>query len=236
MIMAGGVGRRMGIALPKQFAQLGGRSVVERAVDAFDGHEGIDAVAVVVHPDWRERMEAIAEENKWRKLEKIVDGGSERYLSSLHAVEAFAEEAVESNLLLHDAARPLVSAAVIGRVVEALRRWEAVGVGVPSRDTVWTVGSDGEEFIVDQIPERRTMWLAQTPQAFRLRLLREAYQKAASEGFGWATDDCGMVRRYCESTAIHVVEGDELNFKITTAADLARARSYIEEKNDEKQC
>lgn len=224
VILAGGTGSRMGTQKPKQFLPIDGRMVIERAVDAFDSHNAIDEVAIVIHPDWREEMEKVVARNGWRKVTKVIDGGAERYLSTLNALMAYIDEPDDTNLLLHDAARPWVSSVVIDRVIEALVQHEAVGVAVPSTDTVWEVHADiGEDYFgrfVARIPERRLMWRAQTPQAFRLPLLRDAYQRALQDPQFRVTDDCGVVRRYMPGTKIAVVEGEEINRKITTAVDL----------------
>ena len=242
VVLAGGVGKRLGAEKPKQFLPLGGRTLIEWSVDVFDRHHAIDEVAVVVHPDWRAEMETLRTRNEWRKLTRLIDGGSERYMSSLNAIMAYLDYPDETNLLLHDAARPLLPAAVVDRVVAALQHHEAVGVAVPSTDTVWEVRPDmgvesGEwrvesgEFVVPRfvarIPERRTMWLAQTPQAFRLPLIRDAYQRALQDPQFAATDDCGVVRRYMPEVKVTVVEGDTRNFKITTLYDLQLAQNVI---------
>lgn len=231
VILAGGTGSRMGAEMPKQFLPLAGRAVIEHSIETFCNHPAIDEVAVVVHPEWRGRMEAIAA-NGWAKLKKIVDGGAERYMSSLNAIMAYIDEPDDTNLLLHDAARPWVSAEIVDRVVAALKHNEAVGVAVPSTDTVWEVHPDmsaemimeGGKFemprLVARIPERMLMWRAQTPQAFRLPLIRDAYQRALQDPQFRATDDCGVVRKYIPGTKICVVEGSEENKKITFAEDM----------------
>jgi 2-C-methyl-D-erythritol 4-phosphate cytidylyltransferase len=232
VILAGGVGSRMGASMPKQFMPLAGRTVIEYSIETFNAHPKIDEVAVVIHPDWRDRMEALADAGKWAKLKKIVDGGAERYLSTLNAVMAYIDEPDDTNLLLHDAARPWVTKEIVDRVAAALQYHEAVGVAVPSTDTVWEVHPDfNSEFgvrsseyeiprFVARIPERRLMWRAQTPQAFRLPLIRDAYQRALQDPQFQATDDCGVVRKYMPGTKICVVEGSEENKKITFAEDI----------------
>lgn len=217
VVLAGGIGSRVGGDVPKQFLELEGRAVIEYSVDAFEQSEGIDEIALVIHPDWMDHMRVILRRNPWRKVRRLLPGGKERHLSSLHAVEAYAGESGDTNLLLHDAARPWVSAEIVGRVVTALQHHEAVAVGIPSTDTVWEV-SDGN---VRSIPERKRMWLAQTPQAFRLPLIREAYRRALQDPDFGATDDCGVVLRYMPDVSICVVEGDVANKKITTPKDLS---------------
>lgn len=232
IVLAGGTGSRFGGAIPKQFMPLSGRAVIEYPIDTFNSHESIDEVAVVVHPDWRDEMEKIASRNRWSKLLKIIDGGTERYMSSINAIMAYIDESEDTNLLLHDAVRPWVSREIVDRVTDALQHHEAVGVAVSSTDTVWEVHPDfsgewkaengvrGIGRFVARIPERRLMWRAQTPQAFRLPLIRDAYQRALQDPQLQATDDCGVVRKYMPGTKIHVVEGEERNRKITFAEDL----------------
>ena len=223
VILAGGTGSRVGGDKPKQFLNVDGRTVIERSIDAFVQAKGIDEVAVVVHPDWMEHMQGLLAANSWKKVKRLIEGGSERYMSSLNAIAAYIDYSDDTNLILHDAARPFVSQAVIARVVEALKHHEAVGVGIPSTDTVWEVRQDFDpqlsKFIV-RIPERSTMWRAQTPQAFRLPLIRDAYQCALQDPQFRATDDCGVVRRYLPGTKVHIVEGEEQNRKITFREDL----------------
>ena len=235
VVLAGGSGKRMGSAVPKQFLELAGRAVIEYSIDTFCSHPAIDEVAVVMHPDWRQEFQAIADRNRWTKLAKVIDGGSERYMSSLNAIMAYIDYPDATNLLLHDAARPLLSASVVDRVVAALEHNEAVGVAVPSTDTVWEVHPDmnGEwsmgmmPHLVARIPERKLMWRAQTPQAFRLPLIRDAYQRALQDPQFRATDDCGVVRRYMPGVKIAVVEGEERNMKLTSADDMPVLINYM---------
>lgn len=233
VVLAGGAGKRMGLPLPKQFALLDGRPIIAYSIETFDSHPAIDEVAVVVHPDWRGRMEEIVAANGWSKLTKVIDGGAERYMSSLNAIMAYIDYPDDTNLLLHDAARPWVSGEILDRVVASLVRHEAVGVAVPSTDTVWEVhpdmnaalGMQNEAFaiprFVARIPERKLMWRAQTPQAFRLPLIRDAYQRALQDPQFQATDDCGVVRKYMPGVKICVVEGEEGNRKITYRQDIS---------------
>lgn len=222
----------MGSSVPKQFMSLDGSTVIEHSIETFCRHEAIDEVAVVVHPDWRGEMEAIVARNSWKKLTRLIDGGAERYLSTLNAVMAYIDYPDDTNLLLHDAARPFVSEEIVSRVAESLKNNVAVGVAIPSTDTVWEIHPDFSDessitssnftvpHLIARIPERKLMWRAQTPQAFRLPLIRDAYQRALQDPQFRATDDCGVVRNYMPGTKIAVVEGEERNRKITFAEDL----------------
>lgn len=218
IILAGGTGSRFGADRPKQFLDLGGRMVIERSIDAFDQHAGVGEVAVVVHPDWIDFMADVVARNHWQKVTRIIPGGSERYMSSLHAIQAYEHQTQWRNIILHDAARPWVSHDVISRVVAALGEHEAVGVGIPSTDTIWQL--DGDGVCIQSVPERARMFRAQTPQAFRLDIIAEAYRRALSDPHMQATDDCGVVLRYMPEVPIHIVVGEEQNRKITFQADI----------------
>ena len=215
VILAGGVGSRMGCAIPKQFLEFKGRPLIEYAVERFDRHASIDEIAIVMHPDYLDRMERIVRKNGWSKVRKLLKGGAERTDSSLAAIRAYEGEP-DVNLLLHDAARPWVSEETVTRVVEALETHEAVGVAIPSTDTVWMV----EQGKVSAIPSRKKMWLAQTPQAFRLPLIAEAYRRALQDPDFRATDDCGVVLKYIPESEIIAVLGEVQNSKVTFPEDL----------------
>ena len=216
VILAGGTGSRMGKDLPKQFIAVNERCIIEYAIDAFEQNDSIDEICAVVHPAWIEHMKYIVSCNEWEKFTKIVVGGDERYMSSLHAIQAYENEPEDSLILFHDAARPLVSQELISGVVDALKDCRAAGVAVSCTDTIWHM-KDG---MINDIPERRSLMRAQTPQGFQLGVLREAYQNAISEGNIDVTDDCGIVKKYLPEVHIHVIEGDERNIKVTYPSDL----------------
>lgn len=223
VVLAGGIGSRMGGDKPKQFMLLDGRCVIEYSIDVFDRCAGVDEVVVVVHPLWMDFMRQIVSRNNWMKVSRLVEGGSERYLSSVNALEACQGYPDDVNMIFHDAARPWLSDGLIDNVLTALVDHVAVGVAVPSTDTVWEVAggmSGSTAGSVVNIPDRRTMWRAQTPQAFRLSVIRDAYRKALADPLFSSTDDCGVVKRYAPEVDIHVVMGSEQNKKITFAGDL----------------
>ncbi len=231
VILAGGIGARVGGNTPKQLLPLqDGKSVLEHAVDAFEQSPYIDEVCIVMHPDYIMHAEQMLLANAWQKVRHIIPGGKERWESSVHAIRAFTPYTLHptpiTNLLLHDAARPFVSQEIIARVCEALEEHEAVTVAIPSTDTVYEM-VDGK---VARIPQRSTIMRAQTPQAFRLELIAEAYAKAlgvdslsaeaCAEAHLPATDDCGVVYEHMPQVPIYIVEGEEQNKKITFKEDI----------------
>lgn len=223
-ILAGGTGKRVGGEIPKQFLNLGNRMVIERTIDAFEINDNIDEIIVVMHADHLDYMRTIAQKNGWKKLTHIVAGGKERYQSTLAALDCCLEEKLDSNLLIHDAARPMVSQRIINDVASALENYSAVAVGVPSSDTVWQISGDNT---IHSIPERASLLLAQTPQAFRLGVIREAYSHAIHSASVPATDDCGIVVRYLPQVAIHTVIGETTNVKITYPEDIKKIESTL---------
>ena len=231
VILAGGIGARVGGNTPKQLLPLAdGRSVLEHAVSAFELSPYIHEVCIVMHPDYIAYVEQMLLANAWQKVRHIIPGGKERWESSVNAIRAYTPYALhatpDANLLLHDAARPFVSQQIIARVCEALMEHEAVTVAIPSTDTVYEMADNQ----VARIPQRSTIMRAQTPQAFRLELIAAAYTKALGADICDeqvcvachlpATDDCGIVHEHMPEVPIYIVEGEEQNKKITFKEDI----------------
>lgn len=216
IILAGGIGSRIGGKTPKQLLPLAdGRSILEHSVDAFEAAPCIDEIALVMHPDWLEEAQAVVQRNKWRKVKSIIPGGSERRESSWHAVLAYKEE-TDAALWFHDAARPFVSQRILTDVAQALETHAAVTVAVPVTDTLYHV-ADGH---IADIPSRSEFMRAQTPQAFRLEVIEEAFRRAMTSGQVAATDDVGIVHRYMPELPVYIVAGEETNRKITYIEDI----------------
>lgn len=221
IVLAGGSGKRMGTNVPKQYLEIRGRMVIEYAIDAFDRNENIDEVAVVVSADNVETMQEIASNNSWKKLQRILVGGKERYDSSLSAINAYKDE--DCNLIFHDAARPLVTQKIINDVVLKLQTCQAVGVAQPSVDTILFI----EDGIIKSVPDRSTLRRAQTPQGFDISIIRNAYEIGLQDSEFKATDDCGIVLRYRPDIPIHIVDGDEACMKITYKSDTKLLEQYL---------
>lgn len=214
VILAGGVGNRLDSSHPKQFFKVAGKTVIEHTVDVFEKSRDIDEIVVVINSLFLERMEELALKNEWKKLRKILKGGSERYYSSLAAIRAYAgKENVK--LIFHDAVRPLLSQRIIRETVSALDKYGAVDVAIPAVDTIIAV----EDHFIRQIPDRSKLMRGQTPQGFRLPVIWKAYELAIKDPEFKATDDCGVVLKYLPDEPIYVVQGDEANMKLTYKED-----------------
>jgi 2-C-methyl-D-erythritol 4-phosphate cytidylyltransferase len=234
VVLAGGSGQRFGAEVPKQLLELDGRTLLEHCVAAFDAAPGVDEVLVVMPPgrtaDAKELLDGHGGRG-YAKLAGIIEGGATRPGSTRAAIAAVSarrgaagDDGDDWGVLFHDAARPLVDQRIIADCVAALQRVDAVGVAVPSADTIVVV--DGG--VMTQIPRRDSMLRCQTPQGFRLPVITRAHDLALADPDYVPTDDCGVVLRYLPDVPVHVVEGSERNLKITYPRDLAIARALLE--------
>jgi 2-C-methyl-D-erythritol 4-phosphate cytidylyltransferase/2-C-methyl-D-erythritol 2,4-cyclodiphosphate synthase len=212
IIAAGGAGLRVGGDVPKQFLRLAdGSTILERSVAAFERHDRIAEIVLALPPD------AAPEAGGWTKV-RTVAGGARRQDSVANAFDAVAAHA--DVVLVHDAARPFVSAGIISRAIDAAAEHGAAIVALPVTDTVKHVTmEEGRRVIAGTIP-RESIYLAQTPQAFARRVLAAAV--ALGRSGVEATDEAALAE--LAGHPVHIVEGDADNMKITTAADLERAR------------
>lgn len=225
VIVAAGRGLRMGGTVPKQFLPLGGLPVLARTVNAFLCHPLIDLVVVVVNPDDENHARtlvrthcATADEHRLR----FTGGGATRQLSVAAGLEALADAAVapEGVVLIHDAARPLLSQDLITRAIDAARLHGAAVPALRVADTIKQLGSDG---CVSGTLDRQALRAIQTPQSFRLALAREAH--AAAGALADALDDAALVERMGHK--VHVFEGETAAMKLTTSDDFLRAEALI---------
>lgn len=209
VILASGKGNRFGGEIPKQFVKIGTKTILEKAVDAFEKSSYIDFIILVITPGYKSEAEKLL--SGYKKVLKIVEGGKTRKESSYIGVSAIDE--LDANVFIHDCARPFVSERILKDCNDAIKQHEAVGVAIPSTDTIICV----ENNYIKQIPERSSMMCIQTPQCFRLGLIKKAHELAVNdENF---TDDCGLVIKY-NLAKIFVVEGDISNLKITYSNDI----------------
>ena len=219
LVAAGGRGVRVGGDPPKQFLDIGGRSILEMSVAAMAASERIDEIVVALPAEY---LDGVAK--NWTgvtaKPVAFVAGGARRQDS---VANAFAKSSRDAGVIvIHDAARPFVTAELIARTVDAAYAHGAAIAAIPVRDTVKQAGDpdrDGSRPIRATIP-RDTVFLAQTPQAFRRDVLARALDEGKSID---ATDEAMLVERL--GLPVHVVEGDVRNVKITTPHDLATAKA-----------
>jgi 2-C-methyl-D-erythritol 4-phosphate cytidylyltransferase len=224
VVLAGGVGQRLGAGLPKQLLRLAGRTLIEHCVAAFEQAPGIDEILVVMAGGYTGQVSALLADAGYRKVSAVIEGGVTRPDSTRAALAAIARaQPGEAGVLLHDAARPLVDGRIIADCVASLRVHDAAGVAVPASDTMVITG-DG---VMRSMPRRDTLLRCQTPQCFRLSVITRAHELAAADPDFAPTDDCGVVLRYLPEVSVHIVEGSERNIKITYPQDLAIAEALL---------
>ncbi|HBC7650059.1 TPA: bifunctional cytidylyltransferase/SDR family oxidoreductase [Escherichia coli] len=228
VILSGGMGARFGGTLPKQFTKLAGKAVIEYTVEAFEKSLNIDEIIIVSHPSYVDLIWKFVKKNQWKKVTKVFNGGKERFDSTYSALQGLEGEDNNSNILLHDAVRPLINESIINNCIDALRNFEAVDVVIPSADTLVEVYDDG---CISNIPNRAVMRRGQTPQAFKLGTLKQAYQRAINAQRFSFTCDCGVVRSMVPGVRVATVVGAESNMKVTHPIDLFIAEKLLQEAN-----
>lgn len=216
IIVAAGRGERAGDGIPKQFRSLAGRSVLARTLDALAGHAAIRRVVVVVNPQDTDHVAAVRRETAHSFA--TVPGGATRTDSVRAGLAALADDAPDA-VMIHDAARPFLSSALIDRLADALGRHEAVIPALPATDALMRVMTDG---MIAEPVDRAVVRAAQTPQAFRFDTLGAAYARL---GGGGLADDAAVI--LAAGGQVHTVEGETENFKLTRPADFRRAEAML---------
>lgn len=222
IILASGVGSRLGLDIPKQFLEFKGKSILEYSILAFHLHEKVDEIIIVSHPDYIFRVEDIVKNGNYKKVSKIVAGGETRQESSSNGV--FAVEYNNAKILIHDAVRPFVTKRIIDDCISALDKFKAINVAIESSDTIIEVDKDN---CVKNIPQRKNLRRVQTPQGFDLKIIKQAHNLASQRNDLSFTDDCGLVQEF-QLAKIKVIEGDEKNIKITYPSDIKLAENIID--------
>lgn len=223
VVVAAGRGTRFGDKLPKQFHPMAGKPLLAHALVPLNAHPRIENIIIVGAEEWLAYIAAeIIEPFGFQKITRIVAGGKERQDSVLAGVQALERPALP--VVIHDAARPLVTAELIDRVLDGLQGADACVPGIPSPDTVKQIEASWVQYTLD----REKLRLIQTPQAFRAGALLQALQQITA-GEQVVTDEATLIERM--GGRVRVVEGDRQNFKITTALDFQLAEYIIKERS-----
>ncbi len=231
IIAAAGRGTRLGSQLPKQFLKIGGETILQKSVRAFQGNSQVDEIIVVTDAEFTEFTQALC--HSFSKVSRVVSGGEERQDSVRAGLDCadslLNDEDEDAIVLIHDAARPFVSRRVIDAVTEAAARTGAAIPAVALKDTVRQTTlpeecSDIRQAFAENLDlmesltlRRGSLCSVQTPQGFSAGILRRAYKKAYEDGFS-GTDDASIVERL--GISMTIIEGDYANYKITTKEDL----------------
>lgn len=215
VVLAGGIGVRVGLGIPKQLIKIAGKAIVEHTLEALDASEHIDEVIIMMNAASIGELDHLRTSGRFSKLTRILPGGATRNDTTQLAIAALEGDATK--VLFHDAVRPFIDNRIIRDCVEALERYDAVDTAIPSADTIIQVD---ERAHIAGIPDRSMLRRGQTPQAFRLGTIRRAYEIAADDPNFKATDDCGVVFTYLPDVPILVVDGTPENMKVTEPIDV----------------
>ena len=219
------MGRRMGATINKQYLDLAGRPILARTLELFQQHPAVGSIYPILPAAEISYCQThIVDLYRLSKVRRVIAGGAERQDSVLNGLRALDEDgdvSDETVVLIHDGARPLFDSALIPPLIETAQRQGGCVVGVPVKDTIKQV-DDGR---ISGTPERRRLWQAQTPQAFRFGVIMSANASAEQDGFR-GTDDASLVERLGE--IVMMLEGNYRNIKVTTPEDLLIASAFLQ--------
>ncbi len=225
IILAAGSGKRMQAACNKQYLKLGGQTVLSHTLTAFARHSDIAGIVLVIRPEDAELAQrAIVEAGCHERIRAIVHGGAERQDSVRLALAAVPE--TWHHVLIHDGARPLVSQALLSRLVVACHDDAGVIPVLAVKDTVKRLTPEG--LVAETVP-RTSLALAQTPQMFPVALIRKAHEEALKRKLA-VTDDASLFEAL--ALPVHTIPGDAANLKVTVPDDLPLAEWYMTERKE----
>lgn len=224
IVLSAGQGKRMGTSIQKQYIELKGKPIVYYALEAFQNSALIDEIIMVVGKGQEEYCrKEIVEKYHLDKVREITEGGAERYDSVYSGLQRVRHDGY---VLIHDGARPFVTEAVIQRIYDTVCNYPACVVGMPVKDTIKIV--DKEKY-TKETPNRSFVWQIQTPQAFDILLIRDAYEKFMQSEQKNITDDAMVVESVLGMKS-KLVEGSYENIKITTPEDLEIAEVFLKRR------
>ena len=210
----------MGGSVPKQFLALGGQPLILYSLRALQASSIIDEIILAVPQNEMDYcLKEIVTKHHFTKVTKLVPGGRERQDSVRHALEAVHDDV--DVVLIHDAVRPFLTERMVEEVVQSAREKGAAIIALPMKDTVKQVGAD---HVIERTVDRQSLWLAQTPQAFRRDWLLAAHRKAHAEGVR-ATDDAYLIE--WAGHPVSVVEGSGENIKVTRPEDMVIGEAIL---------
>lgn len=227
IVLAAGQGKRMGTSVQKQYIELEGKPLIYYSLKTFQESGLIDSVVLVVgEGQVAYAQNEIVSKYGFSKVCAVVEGGKERYDSVWQGLKTVSQGPEVSYIYIHDGARPFVDDEILNRGYETVEQFRACVAGMPSKDTVKVVDEQG--FAINT-PDRKYVWVIQTPQIFEKSLIMEAYARLMKEEHEDVTDDAMAVERMMK-VPVKMFEGSYQNVKITTPEDLAIAKVFLREK------
>lgn len=227
VIVSAGKGIRFMEGMKKQFHLLAEKPILAHTLDKFETCPLIHSILLVVaQEDMNFCMKEIVEKYHYRKVSQIVPGGKRRQDSVRNGLDALPKDV--DIVVIHDGVRPFVTKEMIEESIHAAVRFGAVVMAMPVKDTIKMAKPDGT---IQKTLERESLWQIQTPQAFQASVIKEAYYRAAEDGFT-GTDDASLVERL--GAKVHILPGSYTNIKITTKEDLILANLFLEMRSQTK--
>ncbi len=225
LILSGGSGIRMGLDIPKQYIEINGRPVISYCIEQISCHKEVHAIQIVAELHWQEQIkECLEKYDAGRKFRGFSTPGENRQLSVYHGLEDIRQYAGDSDtVLIHDAARPLISKRMITACLKAMNGHDGVMPVLPMKDTMYK-STDGKK--VNTLLERTEIYAGQAPEAFRIGLYYEANRRLLPDKIrqiNGSTEPAVMA-----GMNILMIPGDEANIKITTKSDLEQFRNLIQ--------
>lgn len=223
LLIAGGVGERMKMNVPKQFIEVEGKPIILYTLESFQKCDEIDAIAVVCLKGWEDDLKAWAKEYGITKLKYITEGGSTGMESLRNGMNMLRENCNEDDIIIiHDAVRPLVSCDILKRNVEGVKEYGTAITSLPATEAI--LYSDDKE-TSNEVIDRNKIIKTQTPQSLRLSKFIWAHEEAIKRGITDTVATCTLLVELGED--VHIVWGDEINFKITTSEHISLLKAYL---------
>ena len=225
LILAAGTGSRMGNAdKPKQFLPIYGKPLMVHTIEAFEMNPEVDAIVISTNSEYIDDVKVMCKQYDLSKVKSVVAGGNTRQISVYNGLKGVQEVGAQDDdiVIIHDSARPLISQKIIVDNINACKEFGAVDTVIKASDTI--VHSENGETITD-IPPRKELYQGQTPQTFKMSIIMKAHEAALNNEIPNVTDDTKLVLSL--GMPVHLVEGDKLNFKITTFDDLMMLKALL---------
>ena len=225
LILAAGTGSRMGNAdKPKQFLPIYGKPLMVHTIEAFEMNPEVDAIVISTNKEYIDDVKVMCKQYDLSKVKVVVAGGDTRQISVFNGLKGVQELGAKDDdiVIIHDSARPLISQKIIADNIKACKEFGAVDTVIKASDTI--VHSENGETITN-IPPRKELYQGQTPQTFKMSIIMKAHEAALNNEIPNVTDDTKLVLSL--GMPVHLVEGDKLNFKITTFDDLMMLKALL---------
>lgn len=225
ILLAAGKGLRLkSSTIPKQYINVKRKPMYRYPLETFVAHKQIDRIVLVIEEEYLPKVESDIRALAKKKPIDLVIGGATRQASSYAALAFLKKQKVAPDyVLIHDVARPLISAPLIDAILESVKKHFAVTLGLPIHSSVLS-SADGQH--IDNYIPRQKMFLAQTPQAFQFPVIIEAHEAAINQKITAATDDASLVK--IMNKEVEILSGSRFNFKVTNEDDLALFKALVE--------